>query len=369
MKGTSKLLTRIRENELGKLGAVALVAASVAGVTGVAADAALGAEGPSTRMAFEVLLGESLFPDGIAIDPDNGDIFVSGFADGSIQKVSPPGDASYFETPGSNGLVNPLGMDLDADRDRLWVSNASFTGPGDIRLYDTADGSAPLAVFPQPADGFPHFFNDLAVSKDGSVYITDSFQPRVWKIGPDMGSIEVFAEDPAFLTGAPGTFQGALNGVAVTPDDRYVIVTTMNLGAGAGGRLFRVERDSGAVTEVALTGDTATFGGGDGIAFDTAHAHPVRHRTLYAVGVAGSGSSLYSVHFNPSYTEAEITGLGDLNRYFDVPTTVATDRKHVWIVNGQTNHVFDFGDGQFGTAPNIPFTLTGVPHHRLKTSP
>ncbi|MGD8842180.1 MAG: hypothetical protein PVJ83_01785 [Gammaproteobacteria bacterium] len=342
-----------------------LVAVSIAGLMGVTADVAQASEGPSTRMAFEVLLGDSLFPDGIAIDPDNGDMFVSGFADGSIQKVTTAGDASYFETPNSNGLVNPLGMDVDAAKARLWVSNASFTGPGDIRVYDTADGSAPIAVFPQPADGFPHFFNDLAVSRDGTVYITDSFQPRVWKIDPDMSGIEVFAEDPAFLVGPPGTFQGALNGVAVTPDNRYVIVSTMNLGAGAGGRLFRIERDSGAVTEVALSGDTATFGGGDGIAFDNAHAHPVPHRTLYAVGVAGSGSSLYSVHFNPSYTEAEVTGLSGLNKYFDVPTTVATDRDHVWVVNGQTNHVFDFGDGQFGTAPNIPFTLTGVPHHRL----
>jgi len=110
------------------------------------------------------------------------------------------------------------------------------------------------------------------------------------------------------------------NGLAVTPDGRYLIVVQTDTG-----RLFRISTASGVVEEIDLGGERVTHG--DGVV--------LQGRTLYVVR-------------NVNQAVSEVRLSGDLTRgrvvqtvtdpSFRFPTTAALAQGRLLVVNSQFNN-------------------------------
>ena len=64
---------------------------------------------------------------------------------------------------------------------------------------------------------------------------------------------------------------------------------------------------------------------------------------------------LFTAAFNSDFTEATLKLRTD--RDYSFPTGVSVTNGTVWIVEGQLDHVFDFGNGAQGTPPVLPFQV------------
>ena len=131
------------------------------------------------------------------------------------------------------------------------------------------------------ATGAPTFLNDAVVAPDGSVYITDSQRPVLYRIGPDdyatdgVETLAVFLDfTGTALQYVPTGFN--VNGIAATPDGRYLVLAQSNTG-----QLYRVERGRPAGVSRSTSGGASVSG--DGLV--------LRGRTLYAVERQRSGGA------------------------------------------------------------------------------
>lgn len=175
------------------------------------------------------------------VSPENltsskdGTVFFGSTAKGTIYCALPDaGQAEAWIRGDEAGLSNVLGVLADDKSNTLWVcSNAPFGGRGDakpgqtaLRAFDLKTG-APKGNYPTPGGGA---FNDIAVAKDGTVYVSDTFDARILRLKPKATALEVWVADQQ-LRGIDGLtfledgalyfnnfFNGKLSRVAVKPD-------------------------------------------------------------------------------------------------------------------------------------------------------
>lgn len=180
-----------------------------------------------------------LHPEGIEWDEARGRFLVSSVTRGTVTAV---GDDGSLETlVAGTDLAGAIGIHLDTATDRLLVASADLSvfsdtaTPGVARMgiYDAGTGEPRRVVeLGELAPEGRHFGNDLAAGPDGSVYVTDSFSPVIYRVAPD-GSASVFVRDER-LGGSPF----GLNGIDVHPEGFLLV-------AMAGDRaLFRVPLDA-----------------------------------------------------------------------------------------------------------------------------
>ena len=296
------------------------------------------------------LIGDRVFPEGIAAHGGSGEIFVSGLADGEIQRIR-DGEASPFKASHADGLKNAIGMAVDPVRDRLWVASTGFLSDGEIVIspddlpevlvFDSGSGVL-LGRFAVPHDGSPHFLNDIAVDGEGNAYITDSLAPTIWTIDAGLSGIEKFVEDPALVIQEGFN----LNGIAITPDQRYVMATI----PGAPGALFRISLDGREITEVAFD---RPFRGADGLVF----VDPER-----LIGVVGG---LFLIELSDDYARGRTVDLPDFESMFDFATTADVLDDRLYVVNSQLDHIVPMFEND--APPEVPFTITSVPLELILT--
>ncbi|WP_109127309.1 hypothetical protein [Dyella sp. C11] len=164
------------------------------------------------------------YPESIAVGPD-GSFYVGSWRQGAVARLQPGEDApQVLVTPGSNGLSNGQGVLVDAHRGLLWICSGTLgyttvpTNPSALKSYDLATG-APRASYELPDKGY---CNDLAEDEHGNLYVTDSFQPRIFRWRDGDRQLEVWKEDAAFIAGSDGY---KLNGIAI--DGNHVYLSTV----------------------------------------------------------------------------------------------------------------------------------------------
>ncbi|MBT2471139.1 superoxide dismutase [Streptomyces sp. ISL-66] len=187
------------------------------------------------------------FPEGIAADPRTGMVYVGSYTDGTVYRArSGARTAEVFLPSGTDGRHTANGLRVDA-HGRLWVTDST----SGVSVYDTRSGSR-LAHFEIPGND-PRFLNDLAITPDGTAYLTDSVRAVVYRVTPAQLAAGSGPLLPAYdlstrLTPAPaGSFN--LNGIAADPAGRYLLTVDMTAGD-----LYRIDPRSGAVSRVALSG-------------------------------------------------------------------------------------------------------------------
>ncbi len=207
----------------------------------------------SAVLAF-TLADSELAPEGIACDPRTGTFFVSSIRKRKIVRIGRDGAQTDFVPPGAGGLWGVYGMSADTTRRRLWAGSSA--SPEVEGCPDSIDGRAGLFLFdldtgrlvrswPAPVNGRPHSFNDLAVGTDGSVYVTDSREGAVYRLGASMDSLEVLVP--------PGKLISP-NGVVVSSDGSKLVVADYPR------ELYSVNLASGEVREIEGPADFVLHG-------------------------------------------------------------------------------------------------------------
>ena len=211
------------------------------------------------------LVGLSGFPEGIAVGPD-GNLYVSLISFSSTSKivvVSPKGDIlrdiPVPAGPGAN-QTNLLGEIFDREGN-LYVCDIgdAFSGGSNGRVLKISPNGSMTTV----ASGLS-VPNGLALDHSGSLYVSDSFQGKIWKVSP-AGGVSVFSDSDLLRAhgSIPGVPPAGANGIAFTRADKALLV-----GNTSDGTLVKIpiKKDGTAGTPSIMSHDVL---GADGLALDT----------------------------------------------------------------------------------------------------
>jgi Cu-Zn family superoxide dismutase len=309
--------------------AIALALATIA-VLGTVQTAAAHHDGRGT-VTYAFPPNDKVFPEGVAYHAGNGDFFVGSTAGGAVYRGNVRSGSrtlTQFLPAGSDGRTAVLGMKVDA-HGRLWMAG----GPtATMWMYDAVTGRL-LSEFKNGVAG--SLLNDVAIGPDGAAYFTDSMVPLLYRIAPDAQGIFRYEVWRDLRDTAIQYVQGFnLNGIAVTPDGKYLITIQTNTG-----KLFRIATDTKEVSEIKLTGgDLMTFG--DGLLLDG--------QTLYVA--RNSLNLIVQLRLTADYSGGQQIG-SFTDTSFGVTTTIAQVSDRLLVVNAQFNRRDN---------PTLPFTVSSV---------
>ena len=263
-------------------------------------------------------------PEGIAYQPRTRSFFVSITADGAIYRGTLGSDTVAPFIPGAAGQS---GVGIKVRGNSLYVAGGMT---GTITVYDLSTKQA-IATFQTGAGGF---LNDLVVTRDGDVWVTDSFRPTLWhvtgkQVRAGSGTPQAIDVSAAFGT-TPGEFHA--NGIVALNSHRFVVVDTTT------GMLQRIDVRHGAATIRAVTGITVP--GGDGM---------IRDRGRLVVVQGGAPPQLSFVKLTRSARRGATVGTKTSTNLVG-PSTVARARKLYLVVNAD-----------FALSKSPPFTVAGLP--------
>ncbi|GAA2085916.1 hypothetical protein GCM10009801_47950 [Streptomyces albiaxialis] len=313
--------------------ATAAVAASLA--TAAPASATPGPmPGPTVTTAY-VLPGDRVYPEGIAADPRSHDVYAASWQDGTVYRMAPGHRvAERFLPPGADGRHTANGLKVDR-AGRLWVTDHT-TG---VAVYDTRTRRL-LARFDVPEPDRAAFVNDVALTPDGTAYLTDSTRAVVYRVTPRQLA-RARAHDgrgtltPRYDLAGEAT---ALNGIVAAPSGRFLLTVDMESGA-----LFRLDAGSETFRPVALRGGDLRQG--DGL--------ELRGRTLWAVHNRDHALSRWHLGDDgrTARQERRVT-----DRRLALPTTLVRERGELLVVRSQ----FDKGGPMGPGTPDTPFSIAAV---------
>jgi DNA-binding beta-propeller fold protein YncE len=309
------------------------------------------------KVEFIPLLGDALFPEGIITLP-NQDLLVGGFGDGSIQRINRNNEAVYFSKPRENGIVIAVGMAVDIKRNQLWVANFNFKtesgNPGsNLKVFDLSSGSLVKTIPEKFVEGV--FFNELAIDDRGRVFVTNTFGPQVWMADINATEPQVFVQSELLSNPAPDQ-PFDLNGLAITPDKKYLVASVMDRLDAGDGKLVRINIGTREVSRIQIKGsETAVkaFAGSDGMFFHGGQ--------LFMVNVYAKAGAIMTATFNGDFSEATLRVRNAFNDVYDRPTASAVRNGKLFTVNSQLNHIIDDADGQLNTPHEKPFKVVSVP--------
>ena len=300
---------------------------------------ALSAPAAKGEHAQIVLPGDSAYPESVTSTAD-GTFYVGSLAAGGIFRAAPgAGQADVWIKPGTFGTRSIFGVYADEKSQTLWVcsndvSSLGIAGPSKVpgawlKGFDLKTGAGKVSV---RFSGRKNFCNDIAVGKDGSVYVTNSWQPQILKLNPATQKLEVWLSDPLFNPPAKGV---GLDGIAFSADgDLYV--NTFNEA-----KLFHIEVKNGKPGAIGRVSPSQPLDLTDALRLLGGDAF------LMIEGVG----KLDRVTFDGN--EATIETLKDgLNG----PTSVTLRGTTAWVSEGQLQHLSDKPEPK----PTLPFRLVPV---------
>jgi sugar lactone lactonase YvrE len=251
----------------GRVKGVALVAASAIAIAGAAGIA-------GAQNTGDILIGEGVFPESITSTPDGG--FMTGsLASPNIYRYSPGDDsASVWATVAGT----TLGVFAAGDTAYACQINPATFGDGTLVTFDLATGEQTGAyAFPDAG-----LCNDIAVSPDGVVFVTDtgafSGNPGGVYALVDGALVDVFhsadvagADGLAFLgdtlyvndVNAGAIWAIELDGTTMTSMTQLTLSRELSgpdgmRAAADGSGLYVAENAAGRVSFVTVDGDNAT---------------------------------------------------------------------------------------------------------------
>lgn len=263
-------------------------------------------------------------PEGIEFDPTRGQFLLGSISQSSVSVVDDDGTlTTLVQDP---KLASVIGLEVDAERNRLLFGSTDRAAVGQLGIYDLTTGEelhvVDLAALTPDAAG--HFPNDVAVDADGNAYVTDSAAGAIYKVDVD-GNASIFLQDVSFA----GNF--VLNGIAYNPDGYLVAVR--------GTDLIKIPLDAPETfTVVAVDGDV---GGGDGIIFADAN-------TLIAA--VGDPKHVIQLTSDDAFATATITG--DFQVAPDSVTTIALRDGEAYTIDAK----FSTPDAETYTIKKVTFS-------------
>lgn len=143
------------------------------------------------------------YPNGITRASD-GTLYIGSVVSGQILQIAPDGNITTF-FPGSEEVFAATSLRVDEQRGILWGTSPDFLGvpnaEGEMirrphRVFAIAITTGEVVrSLTMPDNGFG---NDLALDSNGGVYITDSFNPRVYYLDLNANQLTTWIEDELF---------------------------------------------------------------------------------------------------------------------------------------------------------------------------
>jgi DNA-binding beta-propeller fold protein YncE len=205
---------------------------------------------------FATLPAGALNPEGIAIQRHSGDVYVTGFnptGAGAGEIYVFDDDGRFLRTLTVSGSTSALlGIEFHPDTHALLVVDI---GAGNVLEVDPRTGAATVFMATSPAAGL----NAIAFDRAGNVYVSASFEGRVYRTGPAGGAAQVFAEDALLRPSGFPPF-GA-NGLDFNRDESALFVANT-----ANDTIVRIPVVAGAAGAAAIF--THSINGADGLFLD-----------------------------------------------------------------------------------------------------
>lgn len=201
----------------------------------------LPAAGADSSKNFD-LPATGILLEGIGLDDDADVIYVSGVNDGGDIYRGELGTNELELWVDSSGTTG-RGIDVD-EQGRVFVAG----GPtGTVRIFGPEGNQQ--ALLANGAAG--SFLNDVWVGPDGSVYVTDSSLPTIWRLVETDGSwsIEAWLDVSSTITFTEDPSDFDLGGIVTTKDGRFLLTSQ-----GTTGQLWRIDLVTQEISEVDLGG-------------------------------------------------------------------------------------------------------------------
>ena len=291
--------------------------------------------------------GDLVYPESVAVDPASGRLYVGSVKHGPLFRGQLGKSAME--------VISPAGADGREMATGVFFANGRLAvvgrQTGKMFVYDVAkDEPKLLASFHNGLSGPENtFLNDVTFAPDGSAFVTDSVNPVLYRMvpdGPDKYRLEEYVHwnvQQLNWVRAPGAPGINFNGVVVTPDAKYLILSKRNDSS-----LYRFEIATKEIKKVQLP-DGAVFTQ-DGLFIDG--------RTVYAA--QNSPQSVAILDFAPDYASA--TKRGEITHpTFRFPTSVAKIRDRLIVVSAQFDTKGSPAAVSGETPPKQPFWATELP--------
>ncbi|ONK17234.1 SMP-30/gluconolactonase/LRE family protein [Serratia sp. S119] len=282
------------------------------------------------------------YPEGIAWNARAGAFLVSSLRGGQLGLVYPDGRYRRFST--GSGLITTSGMLVDAERNRVLVCNEdvgvslnSASGTRN-RVAQVLEFNLDTGALQQTYDlsslsRGPTLANDLALDAQGNIYVTDSFQPQIYKIDRATRQVSILVRSARLIPAdAPAAAQGTqpyLNGIVYHPDG-YLIAADYTRGL-----LWKVTLDNApAISEIRLP---QRLKGPDGLRLKNAHELVIVQSFPGRKG--GMSGNVTLLSSNDGWASAHITAVATPPE-LDGPTGAALRDGEVWVVNSRYPRLF-----------------------------
>ncbi|MEL7885534.1 SMP-30/gluconolactonase/LRE family protein [Serratia marcescens] len=282
------------------------------------------------------------YPEGIAWNARAGAFLISSLRGGQLGLVYPDGRYRRFST--GTGLITTSGMLVDAERNRVLVCNEdvgvsrnSAAGTRN-RVAQVLEFNLDTGVLQQTYDlsSLSHgstLANDLTLDAQGNIYVTDSFQPQIYKIDRATHQVSILVRSARLMPAdAPAAAQGTrpyLNGVVYHPDG-YLIAADYTRGL-----LWKVTLDNApAVSAIRLP---QRLKGPDGLRLKNAHELVIVQSFPGEKGSMSGDVTLLSS--TDGWASARIAAVA-APPGLDGPTGAALRDGEVWVVNSRYPRLF-----------------------------
>jgi sugar lactone lactonase YvrE len=303
-----------------------LTTTALLGLVATAAVAAPASPAQHRNLPDTIHLPDGFQPEGITITRD-GTFYVGSIPTGAVFRGDVRSGRGSLVVEGRAGRA-AIGLKVDA-HGRLFVAG----GPtGQAFVYDARSGR-PLASY-QLATG-PSFVNDVVVTRTAA-WFTDSLNPVLYRV-PLGRHGELPAQQDVTALPLSGDFQFQpgfnLNGIDAAKGGRVLVVVQTNTGL-----LFTVDPRSGVTGRIDLGGETVV--NGDGIL--------LRGGTLFVV--QNQDNLVARVRLRRDLGAGRVVErISDPD--FDVPTTIASFRGTLYVVNARFTTT---------PTPTTPYTVVKV---------
>ncbi|MBA2746724.1 MAG: hypothetical protein H0U44_10895 [Flavisolibacter sp.] len=142
----------------------------------------------------------NLIPEGIAIHPTLGTIYISSIASLKIISIDSNGTAKDFIQQGQDGFLEGLGMKIDSKNNWLWALSNKREGKkfrSQVHAFDLASGMLMHRFAIE--DTIPTLFNDLLIQPSGSLIISDTYHSALYSYDISNRKLEVLYKDVSAL--------------------------------------------------------------------------------------------------------------------------------------------------------------------------
>ena len=276
--------------------------------------------GGNSRVAFTIA-ERDLTPEGIAYDPKSEAFYLGSTWKQKIVRVDREGRRTDFTSEKQDGLRSVLGLRIDAARRTLWANSVVTAMPpnndpkevGQSALFRyNLDTGRLMGKYEAPDKGIKHLFNDLAVSSQGDVFITDTEAGAVYAWRHDRQALELLVASDDFIRP---------NGITMGADDKILYVSCTDC-------VYRLDATGKSARRLAQPDDVC-LGGIDGLYWTEGR--------LVGVQNGNELNRIIQIDLNRGGDAVErMKVLENRNPLFELPTTGAlAGRSFFYMANTQ----------------------------------